>query len=724
MALATLDGFPILDGAISWSMRAGAIHGSSEFEMMPADARSLVAGGLRPVVLRIESPGAPGIEIRDLYVVFDRPGPNPHVALVRVVDRRWFWPRVHVNHSFNMRRNVGVKRVKAGWKAPEIDPLLPTVRYAPWSLDNGYPWTAEAALRKVWETVQEPERETTGITAQFVVDPDIAKLTGDSLPLEDIEIADDGAAAFKRILDFIPGASVTVDADGTVRVYSVASGGERATFDALLPEQEGGGHAELVSNSRDRPSEVRVFFAPEAEMRFDFEEEGGGSAGTVARSPRREEDPWVENVLPVPDYSLDVPGVGTVAQGTYITIGQALAAWGEIPNFGTLTYTAIRRALVPYIDLWTGVRIAGLGDAKADWASRIASVQQHFRRTYRINQRVVRRVRSIRAYRVATINVADGSRAPASAYQDWAVVATQRFLSVRFAGGADDFAYCHNFIGYPATGKLDDTRSAAPVEVSVVDADQGILRLEFKQDVYRTHEQMLPSQVTNIPTGDLLLGLIAWNSFEPGGALPELKAGHKVIVVLTVVPAAPNSKKRLFRMVRRPSDVAGILPTGLSGGLSDARGPPMDVFVGPGWETARIAWADDHRSRILKALGFDAAESEGDVSTLADLVVNVESQDSLGGSAASLDAIANSIAAAVYAGFSDRVEGERTSHVNHEAKVRGFVERVMHRVMPDGEASTTATSMERSSPLDLMSLMPKSTRSVILRLANSGLAVQ
>lgn len=717
MARATLDGRPLLDGDASWTLKSGVTPHTAEFEMIPADAAALVSGALRPVTLKIDSPGAPGVEIRNLYVTEDRPGDNPNITVVRVADRRWFWPFAHVNHAFNVRRNVGIKRVKAGFDAPEIDPLLPEVRYAPWSLPQSGLWTAEAALKKVWETVSEPERESTGAGAALTVEADIAKLTGDALPLEDVELADDGAAAMKRILDFIPGAAVTVDADGGVRVYSIASGAERETLDALLPEQDGGGHAELVTNSRIRPREVRIFFAPESEMRFDFTEPGEVGATS---EPHGRDSPFIENVLPVPDYRLDVPGIGRVAQGTYITVGQALQAWGAVPNFGTLTYKAIRRASVPFLDLWTGARIAGLGDDSADWGSRIAAVMQHFRRTYRINQRFVRRVRSIRAVRIATINVADGSRAPATAYQNWSVVATQRFLATKLASGGKKLPYAVNMTNYPDGGLLDGRNSAAPIDVSVVDSDQGIIRLEFRQDMYRTMEMMLPSHVSNIPTGDLAGGLFAWNSVEDVSQIPELAASHRLIVVLTVVPAGPNSKKRLFRMTRKPKDIAAMLPASLSGGIADAQGPPLDVYVGPGWETARIAWVDSQAARIRTALGLESDDNDGDVSSLADLVINVQGQDAIGTSAASLDAIANAVAASIYAGYADRYEGERTAPVTHKARVTGFVDRVLHRVMPDGEASTKASTMDRQSPLDLMSLMPASTRAVILRLARAG----
>jgi hypothetical protein len=725
MAKATLGGHPLLDGTVSWQLTAGVNPYITEFEVYPdaADALAPEGGRLTPVSLSIESPGAPGVTIDFLYVLQKRPSGNPNTFLVRVADRRWFWPFKHVDHEFNVRRNIGVKRVKAGFNPPELDPLEPKIRYAKWSLNNGYPWSAKQALEEVFETIKEAERETTGSAPGLEIDSNIGKLTGTTLPLEDLKLQDDGAAAFKRIMDFIPGAQVTVEPSGKVSVYSTATGAEKATLDELLPEQEGGGHAAVVANSRTRPREIRVYFAPEVELKFTHTEPAV-EGGSVARTA---EDPYTENVLPVPDYELSVPGIGKVAQGTYITIGQALQAWGAVPGGSQITLEAVRRAMIPYLDLWTGVRIGGLGDDKADWASRIAALQTHFRRTYRINQNVVQRVRQFRAYRVATINPQTGSRAPALAYQDWSVIATQRFIATQLGGGADSFAYAENFDGYPAGGSLSGGDIiAAPIDVRVVDSDQGIVHLDFRADPYRTHEVFLPGKIDNIPTGKIKGGLVAWNTREGGQRVPELETGHEVVFVLTVIPASPNSKDRLFRLIRGPSDVKKLLPNSLQGGLSNANGPPMDVFIGPGWETARIAWVESKGTRIKLALGIGVSDNQPaiPISTLGELVINVQDQFKTGPTEGSLDAIANAVAASIYAEHADRMEGSRTSYANDAATVQGFIESVIHSVLPSGEATTSATVSERVQPLDMMSMMPTSTRAIILKLATSGKALQ
>jgi hypothetical protein len=114
----------------------------------------------------------------------------------------------------------------------------------------------------------------------------------------------------------------------------------------------------------------------------------------------------------------------------------------------------------------------------------------------------------------------------------------------------------------------------------------------------------------------------------------------------------------------------------------------------------------------------------GDMNSLAKagLVINLNEQDGIGTTAASLDAIANAVAASVYAGYADRVEGSRTTPVTHAAMVDGFIGSVIHKVAPDGVATSTAAVAGQRTPLDLMSMMPNSTRKIILKHANSGKA--
>lgn len=716
MAECRIDGRPVLDGPVEWALRSGTSPAQADFEMTPDDADALMGGGLSPVTLEFD-----GTKIENLYAIQRRPADNPHTAMVRLVDRRWFWKNRHIEFGMNVRRTVGYKRVSAGLSPPEIDPVTDDVAYAEWSLKDGYPWTAEEALKRIWDDVAKAEEE---IGSRPSLEIELGSV-GSALPIEDLMLHDPGDAALARILSYIPGAQITVRRDGTVHIYNQASGKDTEIFDAMPPEQEGGGHVEFVSYERIRPREVRVLFAPEVELRCDFSEQS--TLETVSRAGGlSDRGVYMDNVLPVPDYSLAIKGSRTVAQGTWITVNDAINSWNPVPGFGNLSMNSVRRALVPFLDLWTGLRIAGLADAKNDWGSRVAALQTHFRRTYRIASEIVDRVSQIRAYRIGTIDPVTGTRAPAMAYQNWSVIATQRFLATRLAGGASSFEYATNFEQYPSDGKIGSDTIAAPVRVTVADQDQGILHLDMLIDPYRVHEQILPSKIINIPTGDLGPGgLVAWNAVPTGLTnVPQLAPSHKCSVILTVMPAAPNGRERLVEIVREPGDVSELLPQTLRGGLSDAKGPPLDVFVGPGWETARIPWVDERYEDIRSALGLGESISDAQglsgmrTDKVKDLVMNYgDGQAIRNAKAASLDIIASSVAASVYAGFADRPEGSRTAPATHQAAIDGFIEQAVYRVMPSGESTVTVRAMEQVPPLSIEAFLPHSVRKLIFNLA-------
>jgi len=78
----------------------------------------------------------------------------------------------------------------------------------------------------------------------------------------------------------------------------------------------------------------------------------------------------------------------------------------------------------------------------------------------------------------------------------------------------------------------------------------------------------------------------------------------KLAVVLSAVPAAPNSNAQLHRIRVYPKDVKGMVPTGAHAGLDDADGPPMEIRVGANVEVARVQWLDSRSSDIEQCFGI------------------------------------------------------------------------------------------------------------------------
>ena len=125
---------------------------------------------------------------------------------------------------------------------------------------------------------------------------------------------------------------------------------------------------------------------------------------------------------------------------------------------------------------------------------------------------------------------------------------------------------------------------------------------------------------------------------------PKLSSAHKIAIIVTAIPAAPNTSQQLHRIVVTPSEVANLLP----GGAPPAgRGPILEIRVPGSVETARIPWVDSKRTDIERAFGIQPGEPN-----FANFVINEKKGED---GSASLNAIALAEAASAYAAFSDRI---------------------------------------------------------------------
>jgi hypothetical protein len=700
---ATVDGRPILASSpFVWSLRPGTQPVTAVADFAPSDVDALLGGALRPLRLEIDDGHAIPIRIDGVYAIQEAPPPNPQVRRVLLADRRWFWNRKHIRAVYNLRRHIGVKRLK-GPAGPLVTmPIVDDVQYAPFSLRNGVPWKASDAIKDVLGQLSEFEGREAGSTFAVSV-VDASQL--DEVPFENLILDDTGDQALARLLAYLPEWQVAIDPSGDVRTYSRAGGTERKQLEDFGAEKITGGHIAVLSLDRVRPKEIHVLFTPESEIRFDFEEE--------ADITRRDggEARMVDNVLPVPDAELPVEGM-TVAQGTWITVDQALAAWGSLPVIGPLSQERLRRLAIPYTDLWSPTRLAGEAVPDADWSARLSALAAHWRRTFRINRRWMDRIQRLNAYRVATMDQETGTRAPAQAWSDWFAMGSMRsmFLDVDLRQG--DAPYGVNAAGYPAGGKLAGSR-AAPCRVTILDHDEGIVRLDWLSDPVRIAETVLPGTVENVPRENVDHDVLAFNSIADSAGphnMPRFAAGYKAIVLLSAVPAVPNDARQLHRVKVRPGDVQYSLPPGVD--ASRSGGPIMEVRVLPSLETARVAW-DDGRAQDIETL-FGVREGEPN---LAGLLVN--ENPGRQAQAGSLDEIAKAIAARIWAGFADRAQGQ-ARFGTFVGPVQGMIDQMDVEVASSGEVTATVEVGRQPLRLNAFSLMPRDVRAFVLKLAQPG----
>lgn len=743
MTVAKIEQVPLLaDTAVTWTLREGPFPVVETFHIRPQDVALLAAvAGRRPVTLTVDDGNGRPVVARNLWVIEFPRTENPNIAAVRLADRRWFWPYKFVPRRYNIRRNVGVRREARPDGVLELERVFPDVWYHRWSLrdERGMPpaakWTALEVLRDVLEEVSLVEEELRGSKPAIRFDANV----GRNVPVEDLVLFDSGENAVKTAFDYLPEASVYVDLDGDLRVYSKVSGAEEGALVQAGPEVVGEGHVARVQNVFVRPREIHVLFQREVEVRFDYLEEAKAVTTTIA-ARANDDKRLVDNVLQVPDFILrrvtdnffGVVQAFDATQGTWISFDAALRAWADAVNGAfpvgagfrnagpVIDHEFIQIAVVPFMDLWTGMALLGQAVPDADWLARISAVKQHYRRSYRINSRWLDRFLSIRAYRVAAADPVHGTRASAVVYSDYAVVGTQRAW---FQNRDQAFYVKNQERGIGPGEAITDRSKPAPAEVTVVDSDQGIFRLEYKVDPYKVHDAVLPGKVDrgSLPEGNLHKTgrrgrTLLWNGRSDNQSrskVPKLSASHKLATILTAVPAAPTGKdtvRQLHRVVVRPDEVKEALPPRARENVGEALGPPMEILVPAGVEVARVRWSDARATDIEKIFGLGEGEPN-----LGGLVVNELPGDPRV-TGASLNTVALAVAARMYASLADRSEGTMAGRINPRVVPAGWLGEVSFNLETDGEATVGLTLPEKLPKMNFFAFLDDATRQVLMRM--------
>jgi len=718
---ASLGGKPLVieSGSVRWSLREGVHPSIQEFEMAPDDAKE-IWGKSGPLTLEFQHPDGKKVTIEQLWCLNLQPGPNPWISVVTIADRRWFWSYSLVRRVFNKRRNIGVKRVLANDEfAVDFDRAF-EVGWWGWSLDNNRRYVPLRILQKVLEDVAEAEASGGGSKFPVTIESHIGtRIKG--LPIEDLEIIDQGDMAVQRALETLPEAGITVDYNGTVVVFSKASGNESAIVKALLPEIRDMGHTDLVKNKNIRPKKIHVYFVRECEVRFDFIEEARTRGMTTTDEPlgdlRR-----MQNVLPLPDYDLKVNG-RTLPQGSWVSFDDVFPAWGTMPLMGVtraLDHDLMQMAMIPHMELYEAMMVSGSRPDEQkilwNWTDRIATAFAHYRTTFQLNRKWVDRFYSWRNYRLLTINPQNGTRGPSRAYGDYCILYTQRSLW-RSRKKGEPLDYAINRSAYPSSGNLDDTAAPSPATVDVADHDLGIIHLDYrgKDPLSGDTRTILPSKMAEdgMPTADNSRKLqpISFDTVINTNTPPRLSPSFKMALVITAIPAAPNDKRCLHKITVNPSDVRDLLPPGMQTGLNDCEGPEMEIFVGPNKEVARVIWNDGKADEIEKVFGLREGEPN-----LTGLVLNEGDAIELE-KGASLNQIARAEAALIYASLVDRYEGEATGDMNGGVRLSGWTQSIDHELTPDGEMLTKVSFPAQIPKFSLFSFLDSNTRAAIIKLA-------
>jgi len=724
MSLALIDDIPIsTKNSVRWELARGTDPVIERFTTVRTpiivDKLNALGNAHLPVTLTMGADTENQIEVKNLYIVNILPDTNPYEMQIEVADVRFWWNYIHIRRAMNMPRRVGFRR-RGAFNEQLQQEVVESLRFAKYSLTDpnnadSPPFTPQIALDSILEEIKTKLKDSAEIEMNY----DTSSLTYfKQLTFQGVELDDPGNVAVSRIMEFVPGAYPYPDYDGIIRFDNNLTGFEENAVNNLGPELADKGHIEVVSNSFTRPQEIHILFTRECEVRFDFEEPTTKN-DTIALI---EDGRFIENVLPIPDFKLNSNGVD-VAQGTFMDIGSYIASiTSPTGTIKDIDFPLIRQAMVLNEGIWSALGLAGsvdLTSEEADWAARWAAIQTHFRTTMRINRVWTDRMYAIKPYLVATIDPVSGQRAPAMAFMDQTIVASQRAQLFSAING-NDIPYGFQVLGYP-TGPINEESRPAFGRVQILDEDQGVIHVSSQLDPYRFGDRVLPGLVEadTMPNYDPTQwrnSPATFDSVAGNGKVPQLKDGFKLAILLTAIPAAPNNNNQFERIIIRPNDVmdtiAGISPKA-SEGLLSANGPAMEIRIQPGTATALIAWDDSRSDDIEKIFGVQDGEANTD-----GLVVNKSDGGTVRGEASnavSIDIVAKFVAAAKYIEMSDRMQGSAQGYIR-QINPTGWLETVIHNVLADGQAITTLQMKDRLPAISPTSLMDNSTRRILLKM--------
>lgn len=689
---ATLGGevLPALPG-VGWPLIAGVRPARRVFDMERGAAeRVLERAG--PITLEIEPAGYQGLAFTNLWAIAAAPSPHPQRLSVVVVDRRFWWTRVHVERPYNLRRRTADRRRLQRENLPiAITPLVDDVGFRPTTLfpreAPEAPWRALDVLKDVLGAV---EREP------GIVRVEASLSSARQLPVQDLIVAGDGSHAVAQALGFVVGANVTVEPQGRVIIYDARDGAENDLLAGLGPPTVGPVLTERVSHATTRPRKTYVLFDREIEVRMDTRVED-------ETTPRGEDVRQLENVLPIPDLEATMPGGRTVATGTWEVVDDVFGAWASDMQAGqiiAIDHINIRQTW--FAPSLLDALVHGLGLPPSEvLARRLGAARQHYRQTYRIDRRLNDRIMTLRANRIGIIDEENGTRAPAVAYADWSVWFTIRSVAnATLRNPAAQVRLMDSFSSFTAYPSLTGARPA-PIDVDVVDAELGILRLAFRLSPFGEEAFIAPGRVQGAdggetpPTADP-------REARPGGPgilreYARLSGSYRAAVIVTVTPAAPSDEQRFHRVEVTPAEAEAAL--GRS--LGPCEGPPWTIRVRPEIQTAWYLWDDARSDDVERALGLQDGEVTDEPSN-----------------AKMLKEVAVSAAAALYSSMFDRVEGAHTTAWTPGIAPQGSAVGVTHELHPDGQALTTVALLPELEPIDMMAYLPESARRRTLRLVD------
>jgi hypothetical protein len=698
----------------------------------------------KPLTLKITDSRGVTTEIEKVYIMHLAPSDAPSRVSFVVSDGRWKWGRHLVARDFNMPRKTG-DRTALNTVPVETQLVVDEFDFLSYSLretDQGnVKWSPRTAVKEVLDII---EKRNYTIESFPIKDTVGGPSGGDQgeFTLQGVTLRDPGDVALSRLLSYIPGASVYINAKGRAIIYDGTDiDATRAHVQTLPVSTYTGDKAVWVDRKAIRPSKVNVYYQRELEVKFDYEDD---YKNVTQANPVRDA-PYLENVCPtvdtkttVTEYDSEGNTVTTnkLDPGTWVRFDKLLHAWDQDKQgpvkwgFEALKHHWIEGKLEGALGV-----VLDTSDTK-NVVRRIQALQTHFRQTFRINRRFTDRARSIRNVRAGMLHPISGSRAPAGVWGQATMIPTAKGRLKR--GHSDDkedwFLYhIVDTISPILDGKPITEAEVSPAAVTMTDEALGIFKVVWKAPPQGTFGSIIPCRVTsplveiNVPSPgnpgiyerSLVSSDMSTQDDLPMGPGMRVSGGNNGVwldpvmnmsVILTVVPSAPNNERQFHKIVVEADDVQTIFQREY--GITDGDGPELNVFVPPGEATARFAINDAAVAEITAARVFGltdpgaspAGELDGYTLTNGDRELAPHSV---------------SLAAELLANFADNVQGSIVTRAPDEAeglKLVGNMSGASIRVgsAPSGKVDTVHTFPGQQRQISRLALMPESARQLLL----------
>ncbi len=676
----TLDGTQLeMASRSGWVLQSGSQPYRHVLEVDEGTGRRLFQQGkVHGSVLQLNE-----TSIRRLTILGYRPTATKGTVGLIVSDFRWTWPYMLFKRAYNIRRRTGDRRRIPGVQGAIQDRVIvDDEAYAEWSIQSdGRRWSAREAIEDVLDAVA---------PFGWRMDsswPKIQRIEGVDL---------DGTHDFvlDRLFSYFGfNLNVHVDYDGTLVLRDRLDGREKR-YSAAATFQ---GPTRWVHQDRrkERPSRIHLYFSQAVEMRFNNEE----SNLRQNLNTRNDEKNTLENVIALPEDAAGLDGRDLVL-GTWVDI-QKYIAWlnaNKIPaGMDPITGDHMQAVEAPGLESYIYAAAVSQADAQL-WAIRVAALRRHYRRTYRISKAWMDRVKSLRPYRVAVVDVETNARAPATVYTDWASYSTWRKEgSYSIFSKGQPWRLIDNVPANPdglnrVVGVNVGQLQAAPAFLSLVDEDQGVIDLDFGEDFralsLKTYQSAFVNADDLSDKPDADCQTLEWGKFTKD---------HEVSVILTLTPGAPNDLRQFHKVTIKPGDVDVNSP---------ADGPEMHIRISPTLTTARFGWNDDVSNLLEKVFSNDGNAS---VESVFGKPLNFRE----------LRDVSQAMARSIYARLENRLEGSVSAALSHNLPLAGAASKVAHAVAPDPVGSMTTVEFPVEPPrVDFEQYLPAGTRRLINRMTD------